>query len=510
MMEGVYMKQERMRESMMTSLSQHPKKRKPYTHLACTCCKEKHLKCDGGKPSCQNCVAKKLECHYREERNRRRESASSRAQRKIEDDLREKLGVLEREVQCWKLKYYHLKELTQPGSIPNFTPKFIQEDDFKTSPNHLKFSHLTLNEDLPPEQIIFQYPQAPDPSKPKIQVHSIPDRRKSFSYGEISNPAAQGKGNPPQTRFVEHKFFHEYPEHTKKQLGHLGARSHSGPIPFNFYDPPAHGGGPSLASQFQVHVKAEKPAAQPEGPSPHYSFSLKAGKRKGRDFGTMTSCGSAPNLDTNRHFQPLKRLRSNPDIEEKPPIGVYTLPESVEGQLEVKKELFPAPPPMYPHSNLTHSASPEPPSLPFSSLIDSKLVDSDQYLWEDIQDDEPPDDAPHGPDDYWRYRAAWDYPDPDARYDSRVFSSLMDSKVYEEDYDDSNEEELGPPEMESYPPHFFGPGVQGEVVHGAGGHGRGYVQGPGHDPVGAYGRAHLNPNSPPYGAGNYVEGQLQN
>lgn len=47
-------------------------KRRPYTRLACFNCRDKHQKCDGQKPACFNCLSKGLECHYREERNKRR------------------------------------------------------------------------------------------------------------------------------------------------------------------------------------------------------------------------------------------------------------------------------------------------------------------------------------------------------------------------------------------------------------------------------------------------------
>lgn len=52
-----------------------PVKRRPYTHLACQMCKEKHIKCDGVKPECTYCRAKRVPCVYREERNRKRDAS---------------------------------------------------------------------------------------------------------------------------------------------------------------------------------------------------------------------------------------------------------------------------------------------------------------------------------------------------------------------------------------------------------------------------------------------------
>ena len=50
------------------------RKRNPYTHLACTSCKAKHVRCDGGRPACGLCVRKNRQCVYRDERNRRKMS----------------------------------------------------------------------------------------------------------------------------------------------------------------------------------------------------------------------------------------------------------------------------------------------------------------------------------------------------------------------------------------------------------------------------------------------------
>eukprot|EP01125_Pyxidicula_operculata_P021697 TRINITY_DN851_c0_g4_i1.p1 TRINITY_DN851_c0_g4~~TRINITY_DN851_c0_g4_i1.p1 ORF type:complete len:374 (+),score=50.18 TRINITY_DN851_c0_g4_i1:174-1295(+) len=126
---------------MAISLSSSKAKRKPYTHLACDYCKDKHLKCDGRKPSCSTCALKRFECRYREERNRKRD-AHSRAMQKIEDDLRAKVMGLEHETEKWKQLYFNLKTWTKtncsapipleldvhenPSPIPPPSPMFAQ------------------------------------------------------------------------------------------------------------------------------------------------------------------------------------------------------------------------------------------------------------------------------------------------------------------------------------------------------------------------------------------------
>lgn len=75
-------------------------KRRPYTRLACFTCKEKHQKCDGGRP-CSNCTNKGVECRYRQERNRRRDG---------DGDIREEIQQLHTKVEQWKNKYLALKK----------------------------------------------------------------------------------------------------------------------------------------------------------------------------------------------------------------------------------------------------------------------------------------------------------------------------------------------------------------------------------------------------------------
>jgi hypothetical protein len=67
------------------------------------------LKCDGLKPQCGSCTAKRLECHYRDERNRKRDSFSQTQHQKVEDELKERIYKLEREIAVWKQKCYELQ-----------------------------------------------------------------------------------------------------------------------------------------------------------------------------------------------------------------------------------------------------------------------------------------------------------------------------------------------------------------------------------------------------------------
>jgi len=92
------------------SSDEKPSKRQPYTHLACSFCKDKHLKCDGKKPQCSTCLSKRLQCQYREERNRKRDSSSNKGQQKIERGLRDSISQLEQQIDQWKQKCLVLRE----------------------------------------------------------------------------------------------------------------------------------------------------------------------------------------------------------------------------------------------------------------------------------------------------------------------------------------------------------------------------------------------------------------
>jgi len=185
---------------MMTVSEELPsKKRKPYTHLACAGCKAKHIKCDGGKPSCQSCVSKKLECHYREERNMRRSSSKSQIK---EEEFKDQLLQLQNEVEYWKSRYYTLIQLTQSNGIignlnrqpnqdefayPNPNPslqQFKQTKSKKVSMMH-KENHseeIPNDDEYKPENTLKSI-TSKTPSSASYQ--SIPDRQKSYSYGDI-------------------------------------------------------------------------------------------------------------------------------------------------------------------------------------------------------------------------------------------------------------------------------------------------------------------------------------
>jgi hypothetical protein len=175
------------------------KKRKPYTHLACAGCKSKHIKCDGGKPSCQSCVSKKLECHYREERNMRRSSSKSQIK---EEEFKDQLLQLQQEVEYWKSRYYTLIQLTQTNPIMGNVPHHSNHQDEFSYPNPIQLNTPTKvqhshkkgfspqkGNHQPQEEIPNYKPQdKPLTSKSPStggSYHSIPDRQKSYSYGDI-------------------------------------------------------------------------------------------------------------------------------------------------------------------------------------------------------------------------------------------------------------------------------------------------------------------------------------
>eukprot|EP01127_Copromyxa_protea_P014624 TRINITY_DN4112_c0_g1_i1.p1 TRINITY_DN4112_c0_g1~~TRINITY_DN4112_c0_g1_i1.p1 ORF type:complete len:315 (+),score=27.00 TRINITY_DN4112_c0_g1_i1:77-1021(+) len=85
------------------------KRRRPYTHLACTQCKEKHQKCDGQKPVCSTCSVKQIECTYRPERNKKREG---------QDSSQEEAAYLRAEIMMWKDKYDQLKKFVDENLFP--------------------------------------------------------------------------------------------------------------------------------------------------------------------------------------------------------------------------------------------------------------------------------------------------------------------------------------------------------------------------------------------------------
>jgi hypothetical protein len=166
------------------------KKRKPYTHLACACCKSKHIKCDGGKPSCQSCLSKKLECHYREERNMRRSTSKSQIK---EEEFKDQLSQLQKEVEYWKSRYYTLIQLIN-GNIPP-----PNHDDFpypnpnqslpintKVHHSHIKKSTMPQKGNHPEEFHNYKEDNLTKPITSKSTApYYIPDRQKSYSYGDI-------------------------------------------------------------------------------------------------------------------------------------------------------------------------------------------------------------------------------------------------------------------------------------------------------------------------------------
>lgn len=85
------------------------KRRRPYTHLACTQCKEKHQKCDGQKPVCSTCSMKQIECTYRPERNKKRDGESA---------SQEEVAYLRSEIYQWKERYEQLKKFVDENLVP--------------------------------------------------------------------------------------------------------------------------------------------------------------------------------------------------------------------------------------------------------------------------------------------------------------------------------------------------------------------------------------------------------
>jgi len=166
------------------------KKRKPYTHLACACCKSKHIKCDGGKPSCQSCLAKKLECHYREERNMRRSSSKSQIK---EEEFKDQLFQLQREVEYWKSRYYTLIQLINGNVPPPNQDDFPYPNPNQSLPINTKVHHSIKKSTMPQKgnhpKEIHNYNEdtvtRSITSKSTASSYSIPDRQKSYSYGDI-------------------------------------------------------------------------------------------------------------------------------------------------------------------------------------------------------------------------------------------------------------------------------------------------------------------------------------
>jgi len=171
--------------SFSTQEDANGKKRKPYTHMACTCCKAKHIKCDGGKPACSYCTSKKLDCHYREERNIRRSNSKSQLK---EEELKDQLVSLQKEVEQWKIRYYTLFERVQlHQTLGTPLDPFVHNHLLPSAPlptNPTKQSSASIKSR--------QFPNSGNHHS--FEVYSdtnmdnkapFPERHKSYSFGDL-------------------------------------------------------------------------------------------------------------------------------------------------------------------------------------------------------------------------------------------------------------------------------------------------------------------------------------
>jgi hypothetical protein len=523
---------------MLTTSTPTSKKRKPYTHLACTCCKEKHLKCDGARPSCQNCITKKIECHYREERNRRRESASSRAQQRIEDDLRDKLIFLEQEVERWKIKYYHLKELTQGRTFPRSEYDDIQshqlqrqlhqlqlqnppnEQDLLSrrrahstpvaqqqhgnigeipqyAPEHVNYHnnnyrYLDLQRQIPPgarleNSVEYNYPYGSPPSPQPIdefdhleensyqkrqvyQIHNIPDRRKSFSFGDVpqgNSPLNGSQTNVPQYTHTPH---YNPPTHNGGRRATIDVRSEQstylnmrGPVPMHAsnigsFDTRAYSFGkggtlenppvPPTPTPASAPTPASTPAPPPFLSESHRSNSVPTG------IGTfpLVHSGSNPNVRIRRSWSqpkvPAVHIQSSNSV---PSFDSRTISGNqgydprqfsvVDSKVDVGYDVSG----YFPNQETKPGTRNEPRDTGNAAVSDSRssdpIVPAISYVTHNTN--------------------SKDNGTQQQGYDPRIFSSLVDSKPADELYDMDMDEEDTP-----YPEPFLEHGYQLETNMG--------------------------------------------